>query len=402
MATTINADTSDGLKLTADASGEIELQSSGVTQAKVTSSGLQNASGNPITSQAGKNIIINGNMQIAQRATSVTGITAQGYYTVDRWRQQLAGGGTYTQAQTALTSSNAPFADGFSQSIKYDCTTTYTGVDSFIVHRQVIEGQNLQQLAYGTSSAKSLTLSFWVKSNVTGTAIANLYSFDSNRQIGKTYTIDVANTWEYKTVTFAGDTSSSFDNDNTSSLNINFVMSVGTNYTSGTLQSTWTNYVNADFASGQTIDISASTSNQISFTGVQLEAGTVATPFENLQYTTQLQLCQRYYFVLCDGSIAARQSIGIGAYYSSSDLRGTFSFPTTMRATPTLEVETVTDGYDFRRVSGVDRVSSFTLLDASLTSVNFNNNTDASGTAGTAGELFSDDVSAFLAVSAEL
>ena len=78
----------------------------------------------------GKNLIINGNMQIAQRATSVTGITTAGYYTVDRWRQAFSGGGTYTQAQTALTSANAPFADGFSQSIKYDCTTAYTGVDS--------------------------------------------------------------------------------------------------------------------------------------------------------------------------------------------------------------------------------------------------------------------------------
>ena len=145
MSTIINADTSNGLKLTSDTSGEIELQSAGTTQAKITSSGLQNASGVAITAQAGRNLIINGNMQIAQRATSVTGITTAGYYTVDRWRQAFSGGGTYTQAQTALTSANAPFADGFSQSIKYDCTTAYTGVDSLNLHRQVFEGQNLQQ-----------------------------------------------------------------------------------------------------------------------------------------------------------------------------------------------------------------------------------------------------------------
>ena len=124
------------------------------------------------------------------------------------------------------------------------------------------EGQNIQQLAYGTSSAKSVTLSFWVKSNVTGTAVASLYSVDSNKQISQTYTIDATNTWEYKTVTFAGDTASAFDNDNAASLYVNLVMATGTDYTSGTLPLTWTTYANANFAAGQTIDISASTSNE--------------------------------------------------------------------------------------------------------------------------------------------
>ena len=305
MASTINSDTSNGVVITPDTSGEIELQSAGVTQAKVTSSGLQNASGVAITAQSGKNLIINGNMAIAQRGTSVTGITSAGYYTCDRWKHQLSGGGTYTQAQTALTSANAPFADGFSQSVKYDCTTAYTSADSFSTLRQIIEGFNLQQLAYGTSSAKSLTLSFWVKSNVTGTAVASLYSVDSNKYIGKTYTIDATNTWEYKTVTFAGDTASSFDNDNAGSLYVNLVMAAGTDYTSGTLPLTWTTFANANFAAGQTIDISASTSNEIAFTGVQLEAGTTATPFEHLQYGQQLALCQRYFQVIGGGKSSA-------------------------------------------------------------------------------------------------
>jgi len=314
MASTINSDTSNGLILTPDTTGEIELQSAGTTQAKITSSGLQNASGNPITSQAGQNLIINGNMAIAQRATSVTGITATGYNTVDRWKQQLSGGGTYTQAQTALTSSDAAFADGFSQSVKYDCTTAYTSANSFSVHRQIIEGQNLQQLAYGTSSAKSVTLSFWVKSNVTGTAVASLYSVDSNKQISQTYTIDATNTWEYKTVTFAGDTASAFDNDNAASLYVNLVMATGTDYTSGTLPLTWTTYANANFAAGQTIDISASTSNEIAFTGIQLEANTTATPFEHLQYGQQLALCQRYYEKIVDSLLQAT----LGDTYATS------------------------------------------------------------------------------------
>ena len=347
MSTIINADTSNGLKLTSDTSGEIELQSAGVTKAKITSSGLQNASGSPITSQAGKNLTINGDMQIAQRATSVTGITASGYNTVDRWKQQLSGGGTYTQAQTALTSANAPFADGFSQSIKYDCTTAYTGVDSFSVLRQIIEGQNLQQLGYGTSSAKSTTLSFWVKSNVTGTAVASLYSVDSNKYIGQTYTIDVANTWEYKTVTFVGDTSSSIDNDANGSLYVNLVMATGTDYTSGTLPSTWTTYADANFAAGQTIDISASTSNDISFTGIQLEANTIATPFEHLQYGQQLALCQRYFQKSWEQGDAVGSTVGQttnttqqswGGLNASSIAGQCFLLPVTMRATPTLVI----------------------------------------------------------------
>jgi len=294
----------------------------------------------------GKNLIINGNMQIAQRATSVTGITSGGYYTVDRWQQTLSGGGTYTQAQTALTSSDAAFADGFSQSVKYDCTTAYTSANSFSVHRQIIEGQNLQQLAYGTSSAKSVTLSFWVKSNVTGTAVASLYSADSSRQISQTYTIDATNTWEYKTVTFAGDTASAFDNDNAASLYVNLVMATGTDYTSGTLRSTWTTYANADFAAGQTIDISASTSNDISFTGVQLEANTTATPFENLQYGQQLALCQRY----LQSSWSQGSAIGSAVSITTNSTQQSwgsnnagiagqaFLLPVTMRTSPTLVV----------------------------------------------------------------
>ena len=246
------------------------------------------------TAPVERNLLINGDMQISQRATTTTGITTTGYHTVDRWKQVLSGGGTYTQAQTALSSGDA-FADGFSQSKKYDCTTLYAGVDSLSVHRQVIEGKNLQHLGWGTSSAKSVTLSFWVKSNLTGTAVAGLYGVNSGKQISGTYTIDVANTWEYKTLTFAGDTGFGHTNSVAEALYVNMVMAAGTNYTSGTTQTSWTTYANVDLAAGQTIDVSASISNDISFTGVQLVAGSVATPFQHLGYGQQLTSCQRYY-----------------------------------------------------------------------------------------------------------
>ena len=350
----------------------------------------------------GKNLIINGDMQIAQRATSVTGITTGGYYTVDRWKHQLSGGGTYTQAQTALTSSDAPFADGFSQSVKYDCTTAYTSANSFNVHRQIIEGQNLQQLAYGTSSAKSLTLSFWVKSNVTGTAVASLYSADSNKQISQTYTIDATNTWEYKIVTFAGDTASAFDNDNAASLYVNLVMATGTDYTSGTLPLTWTTYANANFAAGQTIDISASTSNEIAFTGVQLEVGTTATPFEHLQYGQQLLLCQRYYQFI-SGADSSYAFFGTGTYISATNARGTLAIPYSgLRAAPTVTFGGTASNYRL--------LSSVTKTCTSISGVISNKDgqlyfsaVSAASTIGNSAYLSSNASSAtYIAISAEL
>ncbi len=346
-----------------------------------------------------KNIIINGDMSIAQRGTSETGIASGGYYTCDRWR---FGGnlGAFTMSQET----DVPTGQGFSNSVKLECTTaedTSTAVDTITLFSQRVEGQNLQYLKKGTSSAESTTASFWVKSNKTGTYILEMYDTDNSRTISKSYTIDTADTWEKKTITFEGDTTGAYGNDNGGSLRFNFWLGAGTFYSSGTLATSWQTYDNTDRAVGQ-INLADTVGNELYITGIQLEAGTSASEFEFLPYDMNLQRCQRYYFVQCDGSVSAAQDIGIGTYYTSTDLRASFSFPTTMRATPTLEVETVTDGYDFRRNGGVDRVDDFSLNNASLSSAGLVNNTDASGTIGQAGHLFSDDASCFLAVSAEL
>ena len=238
-----------------------------------------------------RNIIINGDMSIAQRGTSVSGITGSGFYTVDRY-YLVNGIGTWTQSQ----STDVPTGQGFATSLKMDCTTANASpaADGEIVLRQVFEGQMLQYLKKGTVNAKSLTLSFWIKATKTGTNFVELFDFDNTRQISKAYTINVSNTWEKKTLTFEGDTSGVLDNDNGASFGVQFSLGAGSNFTSGTLSTTWTSSTNADRFVGQ-VNHADSTSNEWYITGIQLEAGTSASDFEFLPVDVNLARCQRYF-----------------------------------------------------------------------------------------------------------
>jgi hypothetical protein len=239
-----------------------------------------------------RNIIINGDMSIAQRSTSVASISTVGYYTIDRFKLTDASSGTWTQSQ----STDVPTGQGFATSLKMDCTTADAspGSGDSLVLQQLIEGQNLQYLKKGTSSAESTTLSFWVKSNKTGTYICELRDVDNNRTISQSYTISSANTWEKKTITFAGDTTGALGNDNAESLRCNFYLNAGSDYTSGTLQTSWGGRTDANRAVGQ-VNLADSTANEWYITGVQLEVGTSASDFEFLPYDVNLQRCKRYF-----------------------------------------------------------------------------------------------------------
>ena len=178
-----------------------------------------------------RNIILNGAMQVSQRATSSASVTSSEYL-VDRFQANISSLGTWTLSQ----STTAP--DGFSNSFKMDCTTANASPASgaFLNCRQKIEGQDLQQLKYGTSSAETLTVSFHVRSNKTGTYIVELLQPDaSNRHRGASYTIDSANTWEKKTVTFSGDTSGVINNDTGDGIQLTWWLGSGSNFNSGTL-----------------------------------------------------------------------------------------------------------------------------------------------------------------------
>jgi len=299
-----------------------------------------------------KNIIINGDMSLAQRATSVTGITGGSYHTVDRFGLNLDLG-TWTQSQ----STDVPTGQGFAKSLKMDCTTANASPSSGILAevRQKIEGQNLQYIKKGTSDAESLTVSFWVKSNKTGTYICELLDNDNSRQISKSYTISSANTWEKKTLTYAGDTSGAFGNDNGASLELHFWLGAGSNYTSGTLSTTWTSITSANRAVGQ-VNLADSTSNDWYVTGIQLEAGTTASEFEFLPFDVNFERCKRY-FTIPVRSRGSDTPIANGTMYSASDFYGVFEVGKGMRATPTLAFPT---GTNFYGLVGNGNASTFT------------------------------------------
>lgn len=241
-----------------------------------------------------RNLFTNGAMQVAQRGVSSTGITTSGIYTVDRTLFSLANFGTWTQTQE----SDGP--EGFSKSFKVECTTPNASLTSgsFGLLGYKFEGQDLQNLKKGTSSAESVTLSFWVKSNKTGTYVSELLDFDnSNRHIGKTFTVNSSDTWEYKTITYEGDTTGVLDDDNGASLQLSIWLGGGSDFSSGTLQTSWGANSNTDRAAGNVnlADNPPSGNYYFQITGLQLEIGNTATPFDHRPFSEYLNSCLRYY-----------------------------------------------------------------------------------------------------------
>ena len=245
-------------------------------------------------------IIINGDMQVAQRATSVTSHNAVSYTTVDRFKT-VCETGTYTVIQESLTSGNA-YLNGFKKALRLDTTTAEASAGSAgeqTTIEQRIEGQNLQQFLKGTANAKPFTLAFWVKASKTGSNLqVNLRDVDNTRQVGGTYDIDAADTWEKKVINFPADTTGAFDNDNANSLTIEWFLDGGSNYSGGAVPTAWEASANAD-RNVTNFDLAGSTDNDWALTGVQLEVGTFdantipSFPFESFE--NNLSKCQRYY-----------------------------------------------------------------------------------------------------------
>ena len=236
-----------------------------------------------------RNLIINGAMQVAPRGTSST---AGGYNTVDRF--SLTKNNLDQMGTTTTQSTDAP--TGFSNALKLVGSPAETAIaaDERVFFTQQIEGQNLQHLKFGTSSAESLTLSFWVKSDVTGNYAVSLYLLDDTRVIGSTYTISSADTWEYKTLTFVGDTTGVIDNDNGRGLQVSWYLMAGSNYTA-TDNTSWGASSAGKLAYGHTASFGTTDSDNWQITGVQLEVGSVSTPYEHRSFGDELALCQRYY-----------------------------------------------------------------------------------------------------------
>ena len=305
-----------------------------------------------------RNVVINGAMQIAQRGTSVA---AEGYGAVDRWATSVAGGlGAFTQSQEA----DAPTGSGFRNSYKLLFTTadaSPAATDNLQV-QQRIEGFNVQQFLKGTASAKPFAVSFWVKANVTGTYIAELVDFDNGRQVSASYTISASATWEKKTITFPADTTGAFGNDNGRSLDVRFWLGGGTNFTSGTLQTTWASSVDANRAVGQ-LNLAATLNNYWQITGVQLEVGSVATPFEFEDYGTTLAKCQRYY-----QRTTGLRNFGLVTSQVAADAYGFIPLPCSMRVPPTSVDSNTLRVFDL--VNAATSISAVT-LDGSVSSESY-------------------------------
>ncbi len=280
------------------------------------------------TALSNRNLVINGAMQVAQRDTSVSSVTSGGYITCDRWNVFGTSFGTYTVSQ----SSTSP--DGFANSLKLDCTTadgSPAAGDHFGIQMK-FEGQDLQQLQKGTSSAKSVTVSFFVRSNKTGTYTLELDDRDNTRSFSKTYTISSANTWEHKTVTFAGDTTGALDDDNANSFHLSWWLMAGSNFTSGTFTTGWESRTTANRVSSSNVNLSDSTSNEWYMTGVQMEIGDVDTAFEHRSFGDELARCQRYYYRTVSSS--SNNFLGYAMAANTTNMYLPITFPTTMRSNP--------------------------------------------------------------------
>ena len=297
-----------------------------------------------------RNLIINGSCAISQRGVSTSfahdGTTTA--YTVDRFEFTISSNHE-TFDCTVTQDSDAP--DGFSNSIKITTGTEESNIasDEFVFLRQRIEGQNLQHLKYGTSEAVSTTVSFYVKSSVTGTFGITMYSADGNRNIGTTYTINSANTWEYKTLTFAGDVSGTINNDNGDALNVIWHLSLGSDFDS-TDNTSWGAYSAGRWAYGHAQDGVITTAGAtFQITGVQLEVGE-ATPFEHRSYADELARCQRYYEKI--GGNSTYDPIGQGSQRTTGETYFHVYFKQIKRAAPTVGLSNdviVTDRLHFNQ-----------------------------------------------------
>ena len=354
---------------------------------KVKSRGTDNVSGR-------RNIAINGAMQVAQRGTSEASVTSSQYANApDRFKVEMSSAGTWTVSQ----STTAP--SGFSNSYKFDCTTADASLSAgdYIHLSHYLEGQDLQHFKKGTSSAEKITLSFHVRSNKTGTYIVEFYDGDNSRSNSQSYTINSADTWEKKTITIDGDTSGALGNDNGASLGIFFFLAAGSNFSSGTLNTSWGSRTIANVAVGQ-VNLADNTANEWYVTGIQLELGDSASDFEHRSFGEELSLCQRYF-----QSWGSTQAVGAGTWYSASQVIAFMPFHKIMRAVPTM----TTSGNNFAKVytgsSNTKQVNDSSPFDLIKTTVaRLNLSVSSNGTAGHGAMVQTEGGGSYIHADAEL
>jgi len=295
-----------------------------MTLIKVKSRGTDNVSGR-------KNLLINGDMVIAQRGTSAT--TTGGYHNIDRWNYQHSTDGGFSGTQSSDVPSG--IGTGFTKSLLWTVTSADSSFASgqFAYIRQTVEGQNCAHLKLGTSDAKTITLSFYVKSSVTGTFSGAMCNDGFNRSYPYTYTINSANTWEKKSVTIPCDTSGTWRTDNGRGFFITWALGSGSQYLGTAGQ--WN--ASGQIAATGTTNLMATNGATWYLTGCQVEIGNEASDYEHRQFGEELALCQRYFYKYT-GDIWGSQITGLGSTYARTHV----NHPTVMRAAPSVSDLTFT------------------------------------------------------------
>ena len=308
-----------------------------------------------------RNIVINGGMNVAQRSVSVAalGDGDEGYVTLDRIRHTAAASaGRFTSAQTAI--SDLP---GFLNCLHLDCTTADTSIAAteLLVLEHRIEGQDLQQLKKGTSDAEKVTVSFYMKTNAAFVFMCVLNDFDNNRVNTQKFTTTTG--WTRHSITFAGDTTGALGDDNALSLSVSIYLHAGSNFTGGTyVSNAWQSRSSSDNMIAPGIgSFYSNTSNDVKLTGLQLEVGSVATPFENRSFGEELALCQRYFTKEAAASGAAYKSYAMGQAATTTVARCSVFLPTSMRSTPTLVLSGNVNTFAGNSAGGSDACTAIAL-----------------------------------------
>ena len=345
-----------------------------------------------------RNLIINGSCKINQRGDNGSSKTSGGDFATDRFKTSLNGIGTWTIENVTDSPSE------FTNSHKLTCTSADTSISAadFALCRYIVEGQDLQQLAFGTSDAKPFTFSFYVKSNKTGNATVEINQQDADpiRRVSLQYTINQANTWERKILTVTGDTSGTINNDTGGALEIYWWLRSGSTYTGGSHATTFA-AINSDQRNASNLDVGASDNDTFQVTGVQLEVGSQATPFEHRSFGEEERLCHRYYFRVSDKG-GGFGGVGSGPYNdTTSNVFIGAVLPTRMRADPDIGYSALSD-FD---VEPFDLQPSAITTHANGGGANSNicrlSATVSSGTKGHSGELVIDTDNGFIEFDSE-
>ena len=311
----------NSIKNTSTDDGGIAIDNSGHVQVD----GVQLPTAGPFSN---RNLVVNGAMRVAQRGTSFAAATSD-TYAADRWEYERSTDAVVTVSQET----DAP--PGYKNSIKAEITTadTSTAASAFTQFLYKIEANDISHLEYGTADAKTCTISFWAKHSLAGTYPFSVQNHNGSRVFPSSYTINTANTWEYKTITFAGDTGGTWTT-NGNGLGIRFIFpwNMGSNFTGGTAGAWAATTSFADLVPTAGPDINGTVGNTVQWAGVQLEVGEKATPFEHRSYGDELAKCQRYFYKI--GGDTVDTALGIGAVYSSTQINVHLDLPCAMRTKP--------------------------------------------------------------------